>query len=915
MKKYTFFFLLTFLIGTKSISQVNNQMSLAGQWQVRLDSLNVGLSQNWVQKPFSGTSISLPCTLDDAGLGTPNALKPALNNYVLSNLARKHQYIGLAYYQRGITVPKEWKNKQITLTLERVIWQSTVYLDGKEIGKAESLVGAHVFNLPKVSAGKHLLTIAIDNGNKYPNINVAGNKYPDLVNQDMAHSYTNHTQIKWNGIIGDISLKASSKNAPQNLQVYADMERQKLKFSFTQMKPNLKKLRFEVRNTEGGAIVENTKINNAKIVDNQIVIEIDKPKNIQNWDEFNPKLYDLKVCTPDGDVQARFGFSNVKNDKGVLTLNNKRIFFRGNLECAIFPLTGHPPMQKSEWATLIKQAKSYGLNHLRFHSWCPPTAAFEAADEAGFYYQIELPHWHLKVGQDPKTNDFLKKEAQNIITNYGNHPSLLMISLGNELEGDAKFLNSMVADLKKKDNRHLYATTTFSFQKPMGVRPEPEDDFFITQWTDKGWVRGQGIFNDKAPHFDKDYAENSKHVNVPLITHEIGQYSVYPDLREIPKYTGVLMPLNFMAVKNDLEKKGLLSQADNFTQASGKLAALLYKEEIERALKTPNIDGFQLLQLQDFPGQGTALVGLLNAFWESKGVISAQEFRKFNSEIVPLIRFEKAIYEDGETFKASIEIANFYEVQKAQTIVWTIKDDAGNSVKTGSMGDKDLTLGNNQNLGTIELPINTQTAKRLTITVSLKNTSYENNWHIWIYPKTTYKPSNIVVTSSFAEAETALNQGKKVLLNPKTDSIKGIKGRFTPVFWSPVHFPDQPGTMGLLLNEKHPALAAFPTQSHSEWHWWDLCIQSKSVIIDSLQVSPIVQTIDNFVTNHHLSPVFETKVGNGQLIFSAMDITTNLDKRPVARQLRNSLLQYMEGEGFKPSKDISANELNGLIGK
>jgi Glycosyl hydrolases family 2, sugar binding domain len=911
MKKYTILF-LTFLIYTKCIGQNTAQISLAGQWQVRLDSLSRGLSENWVQKPFSGTPISLPCTLDDAGLGTPNALKPALNNYVLSNLARKHQYIGLAYYQRDITIPKEWKNKSITLTLERVIWQSTVYLDGKEIGKAESLVGSHLFNLSTISTGKHLLTIAIDNGNKYPNINVAGNKYPDPINQDMAHAYTNHTQIKWNGILGDILLKAEAQNAPQNLQVYADVERGKLKFSFTQMKPNLKNVRFEVKNTEG-VILANEAVKNAQILDNQIIIEIDKPKNIQNWDEFNPKLYDLKVRTADGDIQARFGFSNVKNDKGVLTLNNKRIFLRGNLECVIFPLTGHPPMQKSEWATLIKQAKNYGLNHLRFHSWCPPKAAFEAADEAGFYYQIELPYWNLKAGKDPATNAFLKNEAQKIITDYGNHPSFLMLSLGNELEGDAKFLNNMVADLKKLDPRHLYATTTFSFKKPMGVRPEPEDDFFITQWTDKGWVRGQGIFNDKAPHFDKDYAANSQHINVPIITHEIGQYSVYPDLREIPKYTGVLMPLNFMAVKNDLEKKGLLPQANDFTQASGKLAALLYKEEIERALKTPNVDGFQLLQLQDFPGQGTALVGLLNAFWESKGIISAQDFRKFNSELVPLIRFEKAIYEDGETFKSSIEIANFYEEKKAQTIVWTIKYDAGNVVKTGSIENKDLTLGNNQNLGSIELPINTQTAKRLTITVSLKNTPYENNWHIWIYPKTNYTPSNIVVTSSFAEAETALNQGKKVLFNPKTDSIKGVKGRFTPVFWSPVHFPDQPGTMGLLLNEKHPAFGSFPTQSHSEWHWWDLCIQSKSVIIDSLQVSPIVQTIDNFVTNHHLASVFEAKVGNGQLIFSAMDITTNLDKRPVARQLRNSLLAYMEGVDFKPSKAISVDELNRLI--
>ncbi len=300
-------------------------------------------------------------------------------------------------------------------------------------------------------------------------------------------------------------------------------------------------------------------------------------------------------------------------------------------------------MEKADWLKLMQQAKDYSLNHLRFHSWCPPKAAFEAADEVGIYCQVELPLWNLKVGRDAKTNEFLESEADKILKDYGNHPSFVLMSIGNELEGDVNFLNAFVKKLKTKDSRHLYTTTTFSFQKPLGARPEIEDEFFITQRTAKGWIRGQGVFNSQSPQFNTDYTANSEHINVPLITHEIGQYAVFPDMKEIPKYTGVLMPLNFIAVKEDLEKKGLIQLADKFTMASGKLAAILYKEEIERVLKTPSLDGFQLLQLQDFPGQGTALVGLLNAFWESKGIISAAAFKLFNSELVPLLRYEKAV--------------------------------------------------------------------------------------------------------------------------------------------------------------------------------------------------------------------------------------------------------------------------------
>ncbi|GAA4307095.1 glycoside hydrolase family 2 TIM barrel-domain containing protein [Aestuariibaculum suncheonense] len=892
-----------------NISKVD-EISLAGNWEVKLDSTNVGKEENWAATKFSGLKLSLPRTLDDAGIGKPNTLKPAINNYVMSNLTRKHQYIGKAWYQKEIVIPSDWKGKTIALSLERVIWESSVYLDGVYVGSANSLIGSHDFQLNKLKAGKHLLTIVIDNSNKFPFINVAGTKYPDKVNQDMAHAYTNHTQIKWNGILGNMILKVSNKNAPENLQVYPDVESNKLKITFNQLDFKDKTLRCIIKSINGD-IVFNKNIDDFKRTNNHVSFEVNKPDKLEFWDEFNPNLYDVSIETGSGAVNTRFGFKGLSNNNGDLTLNGKRIFLRGNLECVIFPLTGYPPMQKEEWARLIRQAKAYGLNHLRFHSWCPPKAAFEAADEAGFYCQVELPHWSLKVGQDEKTTQFLKSEAHKIINDYGNHPSFLFMALGNELQGDASLLNGLVATLKSKDNRHMYATTAFSFQKPMGTRPEQEDEFFIAQWTDKGWIRGQGIFNSKPPHFNADYTSGSAHIKVPLISHEIGQYSVYPDMSEISKYTGVLEPLNFIAIKEDLEKKGLLDLAPDFTHNSGKLAALLYKEEIERALKTLSFDGFQLLQLQDFPGQGTALVGLLNAFWESKGVISPEEFRQFNSELVPLLRFEKAVYESGENFSASIEVANFYKKLENQTIYWTIKDDLGPVVYEGELGDLNLALGNNVNLGDLKYLIETKTAKRLTITLSLKGTSYKNTWHIWVYPKNVSTDSKgILITSSFAEAAVALNQGKKVFLNPDYKALEGIEGRFVPVFWSPVHFPNQPATMGLMLDNKHPAFNQFPTSTHTDWQWWDLCINSKSIITDSLNVEPIVRVIDNFVTNHHLASVFEAKVGNGRLVFSAIDLTSNLNERPVARQLRYSLLEYMNDDAFSPDKEIKIEDLN-----
>lgn len=911
MTKKLFILGLLFLVVYQGFTQEHQAISLAGKWRLLLDDT----PQKAVPQKLAKSSqfISLPGTLDLAKIGTVTTTVPAINNDVMGNLSRKYEYIGVAWYQREITIPQDWETKEKHFCIERALWESALYIDNQFVGTRNSLSGVHEYVLPSsIKAGKHTLTVAIDNRNKFPLLNVTSDKYPDVNNQDLAHAYTNHTQIKWNGMLGDIALKAIEPNAPYNLQVYPDIHSKTIKAVFLQKNASVAQVKVQVVNAKGEIIADNL-VKPVLKNDSTLSLEIQKPVKLTNWDEFNPSLYSLVVKSGKNTLKTRFGFRTLGVQNGNLSLNNQRIFLRGNLECIIFPLTGFPPTEKTAWVKLITQAKKYGLNHLRFHSWCPPKAAFDAADELGFYFQIELPHWSLKVGQDNLTTNFLRNEGKKIMTDYGNHPSFLLLTLGNELEGDASLLNTMVAELKSFDNRHLYSSTTFSFQKPLGTRPEAQDDFFITQWTDKGWVRGQGIFNDKAPNFNTDYTSQSSHINVPIISHEIGQYAVYPDLTEIPKYTGTLAPLNFIAVKNDLQVKGLLSQAQAFTHASGKLAALLYKEEIERALKTPNFDGFQLLQLQDYPGQGTALVGLLNAFWESKGIITASAFKQFNSELVPLLRFDKPTYQNGDVFRASVELANFFKPLKNQTINWSITNELGAIIAQQNIEHIDLIVGNNTNITEIKLPISSQTAQKLTITVSLKGTPYTNQWNIWVYPTNPRLVSEkLLVTNSFTDATAALKQGITVLLSPSPKELKGIQGRFVPVFWSPVHFPNQPATMGLLINKQHEALKFFPTDTHTDWQWWDLCLNSKSIITDSLHVSPIVQVIDNFVTNHHLASVFETKVGAGKLVFSSMDLFTDLENRPVAKQLRHSLIQYMEGNKFNPVSTSSLNELNSL---
>lgn len=877
-------------------------MNIAGDWTVQLDSADIGLKKGWQNRSFI-QPMKLPGTTDDAGLGVANKLKPSLEKLQMSHLTRKNSYVGAAWYSREITIPKNWKGKELLLKLERVIWKTNVWIDGKQVETEQnSLIAPHYFDLSKyLIAGKtHRITIRVDN-----------RKLFDISVDNMAHAYTNHTQIIWNGVIGKMEIEAFDVVRIASLQVKSDINAKKAKLAFA-LNNNTRKaakgvLIVTAVNKKNKIAIE-TLEKKIQINAGQSVVEVDYDmgKDVKLWSEFSPELYELKaelkVGKNNSQISVDFGMRNFSKKGSVLTINGQPVFLRGTLECDIFPLTGYTPMDKEGWQKVFGTAKNWGLNHLRFHSWCPPKAAFEVADEMGFYLQVELPVWTLKIGEDQKTTDFLYAEAQRMIDEYGNHPSFCMWSMGNELQGDMTVLTKLMNSLKAKDDRHLYTTTSFTFEKGHGDWPEPEDDFFITQWTKKGWVRGQGVFNSESPTFNKDYVASVEGMTVPLITHEIGQYAVYPKIDEISKYTGVLEPINFKSVKEDLERKGLIHKAADFTKASGKLAVILYKEEIERALKTAGISGFQLLDLHDFPGQGTALVGLLDAFWDSKGLISADEFRSFSAPVVPLMRFAKATYTSNEPFAASLDVSNYSDSSlNNQEIEWSISDD--DSVIASGSTKAVISIGyNHKILDLNESLLKITKASKLTIKVNLTGTNYSNKWNIWVYPqKQSIDYGKVVYTRNLDEAIKLLNAGKKVLLNPDWKKIKGIEGKFVPVFWSPIHFPKQAGTMGILCNPIHKVFADFPTDMNTDWQWWDLNVNSTTLIVDSIDGgSPLVEMVDNFANNRRLVSLFEGSIGSGKLVLASFDLANDLEKRPVAKQMLVSILNYMNSSSFNP---------------
>lgn len=915
MKKVNY--LILFLLwGVSQSSSAQKMLDLSGNWGIALDSLEVGVKEQWYTKSFSDR-LRLPGTTDLAGMGVPGSLAPKLEKPQLLHLTRKHSYVGAAWYTREITIPKEMANRPLNLFLERVMWKSRLWIDGKEVAMPqESLTTPHQFRIVDgLAAGKHILTLCIDN-----------RKQHDISVKDLAHAYTNDTQIMWNGVLGRMELSVVPRVDIHHIAVYPDIKNKRIKViaEITNIgKKSVKsELELQVTQPENHFSLEKKQAQ-VTLHEGKQTLEYDYPmgEDVKLWDEFSPDMYTLSLTCRSGketvSKETAFGMREIKGSQGILSVNGNRVFLRGTLECCIFPLTGTPPMTEEGWTKVFSVAKEWGLNHLRFHSWCPPQAAFKVADKMGFYVQVELPLWSLTVGEDEKTNQFLYQEFDHIIREYGNHPSFCLMSIGNELQPDFRFLNSMAKYMKEQDNRRLYTTTTFTFEKGHGGHPEPEDEFFITQWTDNGWIRGQGIFDQEPPCFNKDYSAATQEVKVPLISHEIGQYAVYPNLKEIDKYTGVLDPLNFKAVKRDLQQKGMYDKADRFLEASGKLAVQLYKEEIERAMKTPNFSGFQLLDLHDFPGQGTALVGLLDAFWDSKGVTDASFFRQFCAPVVPLARFAKAVYSGDENFTASVEIANYSDRDiNDRRINWKLNDSEGRNISQGVLSASAVQKGRITRLGEIYADLGkVKEAAKLTFEVSIEGTAWKNSWSVWVYPPIgSYDTGGVVLTQSVDEALAALDKGRKVLLSPKAGQLEGLEGKFLPVFWSPVHFPKQAGTMGLLCDPQHAALRHFPTDMHSDWQWWNLVKNSKVLIADSLpNIEPIVESVDNFANNRRLVSVFETNCGKGKLIVSAMDLLSDSNDKPEVKQLLYSLISYMNSASFAPKSRLGEADIKSFI--
>ncbi len=1003
------------------------KFNLAGTWQFALDKEKKGIEQEFYKKTSFTDEISLPTTTAEAKKGEKGTER--FTGY----LTETYHFEGYAWYLKEVLIPKEEMGKRFFFSMERTR-KSTVWVDGERVGSFNSFYVEHRYELTnRLTPGTHIIVVLIDN--------------TDYVSGG-GHMTSPDTQTNWNGILGEICLESVEDISIDKMWLYPSRKEKKVDirlqlsgresfseqlFPEMQIRVSGRLTKLEMKEGRDFEHFEPLYTQNAQVRKewleqgkgqdlpyviqtleelaeesynyntSTVTISYALGENAKEWDEYQPYVYELTVHIMRGErvlceKVSYFGLRDFTHKELTLFCNDKEIFLRGTHDAMIFPLTGYAPMDLDSWLHVYGTSKEYGLNHYRYHTCCPPKAAFLAAAYLGIYVQAELAFWGSIYDADDENynkaqQDFLLEEGIRALDAFGDMPSFFGMSMGNELWGSKEEINRIMGVLKAHDNRHLYTQGSNNHQFIPSVLPN--DDFFSgVRFSKYRLFRGSyamcdaplGFVQTERPgaywNYDElispkeirkgeaskggtiqiQYGTGIKEVeigegeeevipHVPVVSHEIGQYEFTPDFQEIELYTGVLQPENMKIFKERMEEKGLSGFADAYFKASGKLAAACYKLELEAAFRSVNLSGFQLLDIKDYSGQGTALVGILNAFNKNKGAITREKWRMFCSDAVLLPTLDSFVMKGGDCIKSRVKLRYYRQEALPETqlkATWYLKRKAGENEETElkeiasrsmpcpaiegrglfTLGDLEINVPECENNAEFVLRF-----ELLSDTVS----DIVNEYDIFVYEESAMKEEsvakeesnakkeyavgkcadndqNVCITNDNKRALEACRSGKNVLLFVKPDSMAPndtIKGEYCTDFWCYPMFrsisegagkPVPVGTMGLLIDSSHPALKGFASETYTTPQWYEIVMHARPMILDNTAetkgLKPIVRMMDNFERNYNLGLLYEVEHGAGKMLVCHADLLSLKEEYPEAACLYRSLVEYVKSEAF-----------------
>ncbi|WP_417188473.1 sugar-binding domain-containing protein [Bacteroides sp.] len=926
-------------------------IDLSGKWSFETDSEDRGITEQWQYRSLKD-SIVLPGAMHIQGKGDEVTADTKWYSGALSAIWYTHPmyakyrekgnvkifdflqpdsyYVGPAWYSREIMVPGDFKNKHIVLVLERVHWESILFINGKKVGNNLGLGTKHEYDVTDyLLPGKNNITLRINNAKV-----IDTGRIP--------HSTSDQTMAAWNGIIGEMKITARERVWIDEVQVFPQIGNRKAlaKLKLGNKTGRVQKMKIKATldcyNTSHPysekPLNENFTIGPDEF--SEVELELPFSEKMQLWDEFSPSLYKLTLALHSGklkdETSVSFGMREVGVQDKRITLNGDKRWIRANLYCGEAPLDGLPSVDVEWWKRILLKHKEYGHNAVRFHSWCPPKAAFVAADEIGVYLQPEVGEWGA-VYTD-KQERFINEEAERMIRQYGNFASFIFMAMGNESSADTLRMHRFIVK-QKADGRRLVSGK-------MNGRPDlPEADFYATHSIEGknmrhhvGWPptsQNNLLFHIK-PGTSYDYNEAMSQYDKPFFSHEVGQYCVFPDFEaELPKYTGSMKATVLEIQRDQLKERGMAHLAPVFTKATGEWQMRLLKAEYEAIFRTPDVAGFHSLSLQDFTGQGTAPVGVLDAFWDEKKHVKAADFRRFCDSTVVLARIPSILLTSGEKFSAGIEVCHFgaYPLKNA-TLIYTIKDELGNVYHEGKT--RMLEIDNHSSNQFVERVVMEKSfpdkAVKYFFNVGIQGTSIFNQWEFWVFPeKVEARQKDVIVVHEMNENTIRLlKEGGKVLWLTDRSKLKGkLPLCFASIYWTSFGLNEGESMCNsIVCDPAHPLFDGFPTEMHTNWQWWDVLRYANPMVLDEFgaevafpkKYQPLLQVVDSWKINRKLALLAECRLGKGKLMISSIDFTTDMNERMVSRNLYAQILDYMNSKFFAPEFELTENVMLSVLG-
>lgn len=897
---------------------MKKRMELSGMWEGQ--ALDLGTFQ-----------VYLPGTLDTNGIGNTDI--PDLS----TRLTRIHTYEGKVRYSRKIIIPKI-KEGHLFLKIERTK-ELSVKVNGKECKAYEegTMSTPWWYEISEYAGQEVKLTLTVDNYYIcWPRSSIIGSS-----------AATDETQTNWNGVLGDMAIYETENVFFEDLRIYPLHEKLEIQgkingISYYEAKKRNLTIILKSDSLEEKSVKLSCdqwlEIKGERSDEKWVNIKIKNlhvDKDCQKWDENEGNLYSINVSVVEpketetqiiAAVDRMFGIREFAVDNELrLTMNRRHFFLRGEANCCVFPETGHPPMTKAAWKKVLRSYAEYGVNCMRFHSWCPPEAAFIAADEMGMLMQPELSQWNFKDAfADEKSRDYYTKELFAILKVLANHPSFVMLTFGNELqytEEGSVYAGKLLDKARDYDSTRLYANSSNYHYGEVGI--DSKSDFYTAMAYGKEMLRATsspmiGHLNHEYPSSKHTYEKTVKEIQKDgktVFGFEVGQYEVLPDFSEIEKFMGITRAVNLEIVKEKVLKQGILSEWEKYVQATGELALICYREEVEAVLRTEGMSGLSLLGLQDFPGQGTALVGMMNSHLEAKPYEFSrpERFRKFFTSQLPLVYLEKYTYEGGEHLQAELRFANYGKKQEICESGWKLVNDK-KVVKSGTFEKKLYPNGEVRTAGTIELSL-PEEENAIKYELRVFAGDIVNQYSIWVYPKKKAQyPENVIVVRELTESVLKqIEAGQTVLLDAdisKENFKTSVNVQFTTDFWSVGTFPEQEGTMGLLIEKEHPALKKFPTEMHSDYQWWPMS-KGKAMILPK-QIHPIITVMDSCSKLRHMGLLFEAVCGKGKIMISSMNLSGN-QQYPECGYLLQCLVEYLSENQKSSMQTVTEEELRQII--